>query len=129
MDLSLTPEQEMLKAAARRFIQQEYSKQTLLELAASGQAVASAPWRKLVDTGWLGILVPPEYGGEGGSFTDAGVLFEELGRGPVPGPHLSSCVLAASTLLAGGTTDIQKVIMARRIGLGRESRERAGTLA
>ena len=28
----------------------------------------------------------------------------------------------------GGTTDIQKVIMARRIGIGREVRERAGTL-
>ena len=40
-----------------------------------------------------------EYGGEGGSFTDAGVLFEELGRGPVPGPHLSSGVLAALTVL------------------------------
>ena len=29
----------------------------------------------------------------------------------------------------GGTTDIQKVIMARRIGIGREVRERAGALA
>ena len=28
----------------------------------------------------------------------------------------------------GGTTDIQKVIMARRIGIGREVRERAGAL-
>ena len=105
MDLSLTPEQEMLKSAARRFVQQEYPKQTLLELAASGKAAPSAPWRKLIDTGWLGILIPPEYGGEGGSFTDAGVLFEELGRGPVPGPHLSSCVLAALTLLAGATEE------------------------
>ena len=29
----------------------------------------------------------------------------------------------------GGTTDIQKVIMARRIGIGREVRERAGALS
>jgi hypothetical protein len=29
----------------------------------------------------------------------------------------------------GGTADIQKVIMARRIGIGREVREKAGALA
>jgi alkylation response protein AidB-like acyl-CoA dehydrogenase len=105
MDLSLTPEQEMLKAAARRFVQQEYPKATLLAIAAAGQAVPSVPWRKLAATGWLGILVPQAHRGDGGSFTDAAVLFEELGRGPVPGPHLSSGVLAALTVLEGGTED------------------------
>ena len=105
MDLSLTPEQEMLKAAAGRFVQQEYPKEALVQIAASGQTAPSEPWQKLVSTGWLGILIPQEYGGEGGSFTDAGVLFEELGRGPVPGPHLSSCSLGALTVLEGGTEE------------------------
>ena len=105
MDLSLTPEQEMLKTAVRGFIQQEYPKDTLLEIAAEEQPVTAEPWQRLVATGWLGIAIPQEYGGEGGSLTDAGVLFEELGRGPVPGPHLSSCVLAASAILEGGTVD------------------------
>jgi alkylation response protein AidB-like acyl-CoA dehydrogenase len=105
MDLSLTPEQEMLKTAVRRFVEQEFPKEILLQIAASVDGVADAPWRKLVDTGWLGILIPEEYGGEGGSLTDAGVLFEELGRGPVPGPHLSSSVLGALTVLEGGTEE------------------------
>lgn len=103
MDLALTPAQEMLKAAVRRFVEHEYPKETLLQIAASENGLARDSWQKLADTGWLGILVPEEYGGEGGSFTDAGVLFEELGRGPVPGPHLSSGVLAALTVLEGGT--------------------------
>ncbi len=111
MDLSLTEEQEMFKSAVRRFIQQEYPKERLLEIAASDEPSTSpqlAPgWQRLLNTGWLGIVVPQEYGGEGGSFTDAGVLFEELGRGPVPGPHISSCVLAASVVMRGGT-DAQK---------------------
>ena len=105
MDLSLTPEQEMLKAAVRRFVQQEFSKEVLLEMADSGQVAPSQPWNKLADTGWLGIVVPQEYQGEGGSLTDAGVLFEELGRGPVPGPHLNSSVLGVFTFLAGGTEE------------------------
>ena len=105
MDLSLTPEQEMLKTAVRRFVQQEYPKETLLQIASPTDSTPDEPWEKLTQTGWLGILIPTEYGGEGGSFTDAGVLFEELGRGPVPGPHLSSSVLAALTLLEGGTDE------------------------
>ena len=103
MDLSLTPEQEMLKAAARRFVQQEYPKETLLQIASPDETTPLEPWGRLAGTGWLGILIPEEYGGEGGSFTDAGVLFEELGRGPAPGPHLSSGVLAALTILEDGS--------------------------
>ena len=103
MDLSLTAEQEMLKTAVRRFVQQEYPKETLLQIASPTEPTPGEPWERLTQTGWLGILIPTEYGGEGGSFTDAGVLFEELGRGPVPGPHISSSVLAALTLLEGGT--------------------------
>ena len=105
MDLALTPEQEMLKAAVRRFVQQEYPKETLLQIAESDGFSTPEPWKKLAATGWLGIVVPQEFGGEGGSLTDAGVLFEELGRGPVPGPHISSSVLGVFTLLAGGTAE------------------------
>ena len=36
---------------------------------------------------------------------------------------------AIIALHPGGTTDIQKVIMARRIGIGRQVRERQATLA
>ena len=101
--MSLTPEQEMLKAAARRFVAQEYPKQALLQIASPDETTPLEPWGQLAATGWLGILIPEQYGGEGGSFTDAGVLFEELGRGPAPGPHLTSAVLSALTILEGGT--------------------------
>ena len=40
--------------------------------------------------------------------------------------HQRSAIIA---LHPGGTTDIQKVIMARRIGIGREVKEKAGALA
>ena len=105
MDLSLTTEQEMLKAAASRLVSQEYPKETLLQIASPDETTPLEPWGRLASTGWLGILIPEQYGGEGGSFTDAGVLFEELGRGPVPGPHLTSAVLSALTILEGGTEE------------------------
>ena len=120
MDLALTPEQEMLKAAVRRFVDTEYPKETLLELAATGQTAPSEPWQKLAATGWLGTIIPAEYGGEGGSFTDGGVLFEELGRGPVPGPHISSGALAALTILEAGA-EAQKRALLPDIAAGRRT--------
>ena len=39
--------------------------------------------------------------------------------------HQRAAIIA---LHPGGTTDIQKVIMARRIGIGRENKEKAGAL-
>ena len=104
MDLSLTPAQEMLKGAVRQFVDQEYPKETLLEIAAGMNPSMHDSWQKLADTGWLGIVIPEEFGGEGGSLTDAGVLFEELGRGPVPGPHLSSGVLSALIVIEAGSS-------------------------
>jgi alkylation response protein AidB-like acyl-CoA dehydrogenase len=111
MDLSLTQEQEMLKTAVRRFVDTEYPKEVLLELSATGQTAPSEPWSKLAATGWLGIIIPTEYGGEGGSYTDAGVLFEELGRGPVPGPHFSSAALGALSILEAGTEEQKRSIL------------------
>ena len=116
MDLSLTAEQEMLKAAARRFVQRECPKETLLQIASPDETTPLKVWDRLAGTGWLGILIPQEYGGEGGSFTDAGALFEELGRGPVPGPHLSSGVLGALSILEGGTEEQKREWLPRIAG-------------
>ena len=116
MDLSLTENQEMLKSSAREFIQREYSKEVLLELdkQETGETGhAQELWNKVAGIGWLGIVIPQQYGGEGGSLTDAGVLFQELGRGPVPGPYLSSGVLGAMVVLEGGTeTQKQQILPA-----------------
>ncbi len=102
MDLGLTEDQELLKSTAANFVQQEYSKETLVELEKTPTGITSELLRQAVDLGWFGILIPEDYGGSGRSFTDTAVLFEELGRGPVFGPHFSSGVLGALTVHAGG---------------------------
>jgi len=51
---------------------------------------------------------------------DAGVLFQELGRGPVPGPYFSSSILGATLLMEGGT-ESQKQSMLPAIARGEET--------
>lgn len=119
MDLGLTEAQEILKTTAANFIQQEYPKETLIELENTPTGITPELFRKVAELGWLGILIPEAFGGEGRSLTDTAVLFEELGRGPVPGPFFSSGVLGALTILHGGT-DAQKQAILPRVARGEQ---------
>src|SRR5262247_4741585 len=99
MDLALTESQELLRASARTFVERESPTHVLVGLQRQESSLVPDLWRKAIDAGWSGILVPAEYGGSESSLTDAAVLLEELGRGPVPGPFFSSGVLGALTVL------------------------------
>src|SRR5262245_22872002 len=111
MDLGLTEAQELLKSSVADFVQREYDKNTLLALEQSDTGITPELLRKVADLGWLGIVIPEAYGGEGRSLTDAAVLFEELGHGPVPGPFFSSGVLGALTVLHSGTEAQKQTIL------------------
>src|SRR5438552_16133533 len=101
----------MLKTSARTFIEREAPSHTIVALQRADSGLVPALWRKASDAGWLGILIPSEYGGGESSATDAAVLYEELGRGPLPGPFFSSGVLGAMLLLEGGTPEQRRAIL------------------
>lgn len=111
MDLGLTEDQELLKTAAADFIRLEYDKDTLIALEQTATGVTPELFRQAAELGWLGILIPESLGGTGRSFTDAAVLFEELGRGPVLGPHFSSSILGALIVLHGGTEEQKRLLL------------------
>ena len=117
MDLSLTENQELLRSSARELIGRECPKDVLVDLDTRGVAFAGEFLSTVADAGWMGILVPHQYGGTGGSATDAAVLFQEMGRGPVGGPMFSSSVLGATVLMEGGTDD-QKQEMLPAVATG-----------
>ena len=111
MDLALTESQEMLRASARTFVEREAPTHTLVALQKQESSLVPDLWRKAIDAGWPGILIPTEYGGSESTLTDAAVLFEELGRGPVPGPFFSSGVLGALAILEAGSKAQRKAIL------------------
>ncbi len=111
MDLGLSESQEMLKGIARSFMEREAPTDVVVELQRAESSLAPGLWQKASELGWLGILIPPEYGGSGDSLSDAAVLYEELGRGPLPGPFFSSGVLGALTVLEGGRAEQRRDIL------------------
>ena len=111
MDLALTESQEALKTVARSFMEREAPQDVIADLRKNDSGLTPDVWAKAADLGWLGILVAPEYGGSGGSLSDAAVLYEELGRGPLPGPFFSSGVLGVLVLTEGATEEQRRALL------------------
>jgi alkylation response protein AidB-like acyl-CoA dehydrogenase len=113
VDLSLTEPQELLRASARSFVEREAPRHAIVAAQRGDDGLAPALWRKAADLGWPGILVPAEHGGSESALIDAAVLFEELGRGPVPGPFFSSGVLGALTVLEAASETQRRALLPR----------------
>jgi alkylation response protein AidB-like acyl-CoA dehydrogenase len=111
LDLSLTESEEILNSTVQNFLQREVPKETLQSLLDSDTGYTEEIWKKAVDMGWLGILIPEEYGGTGYPFTTAGVLFEALGSAPLPGPYFSSGVLGSLILMESGNEEQKKSLL------------------
>lgn len=87
----LSDANKMFRSEVRRFAAKEI-KPFVKEWEKAGKYPEDY-YRKLSDMGFMGLLVPEEYGGGGGSLTDLVILCEELGRVGVSLPltHVSAC--------------------------------------
>ena len=107
MDFGFSEEQEMLRDAAKRFLADTCSTKFVRQMMADESAHDAGFWRKLVGLGWPGLLIPEEYGGQGGTFLDMTVIAEEAGKALVPGPFFAAALLGAPIVIEGGS-DAQK---------------------
>ena len=61
-----------------------------------------AIWKQMADLGWLGVLVPEEYGGMGLKLADMAIVAQGLARALVPEPLTATAVMAARVLADSG---------------------------
>ena len=111
LDLGLTESEEMLRKTALDFMGRDAPKGVIQTLQETDTGYTEELWRKVVEMGWLGVIIPEQYGGTGNSLTSAGALFEVLGRGPLPGPYFSSGILSSLAILEAGTEEQKKRIL------------------
>jgi alkylation response protein AidB-like acyl-CoA dehydrogenase len=94
MNVTISEEQSMLQDSARKFVQNEIPLERVRKLASEPKGLNDELWTKMAEQGWLGILIPEEHGGLGMGVQELAVVAEELGRGVVPGPFLSTVLVA-----------------------------------
>jgi len=110
MDLVLSAEQELLQQTAREFVAGRSSLKRVRSLrdGSDPDGFSRALWTEMARLGWLGIILPVEHDGLGLGYMDLMVVMEELGRGLMPEPMLSTVLLGANALLLGGSAEQQK---------------------
>jgi len=101
----MSEENKMFRNEVRRFATREI-KPYVKEWEQQGK-YPEEYYQKLSDIGFMGLLVPEEYGGGGGSLTDLVIMCEELGRVGVSLPltHVSACCRVISNQ---GSEEIKK---------------------
>lgn len=100
MDFTFSADQDALRTNVRAVLAEAVRAGTVRAVADDGDAEAfDSMWQTLVGLGWHTLLIPEGHGGLGLGLVDAVVVLEEMGRVTLPGPFLSSAVLA--TRMAG----------------------------
>ncbi len=103
MNFGFTEDQEALRDATRKFLDNECPTTFVRKMMADDTAHATELWKKIAQLGWLGIIVPEDFGGSGGNFLDLVVILEEAGKSLLPGPFFATALLGTTAILGGGS--------------------------
>jgi len=93
MDFELSEEQLMLQDSVRRFCEKELPKD-IVRKSDENEELPPGIWSKMAELGWLGIALPEEYGGTGGSIIEQLIIMEELSR---KSPALAICFMTTNS--------------------------------
>jgi len=103
MNFAFSEEQQMLRATARRFLDDKVPSEVVRRLMETDTGFDPKLWADIAEQGWQAMAIPEAYGGAGFTFMEQAILMEEMGRSLFPAPFLSSIVLGADLILTAGS--------------------------
>ncbi|MHC4355722.1 MAG: acyl-CoA dehydrogenase family protein, partial [Planctomycetota bacterium] len=107
----MTEDQLRLQKAARDFLADNCPKELVRSLNDSEEGHSPELWQKMAELGWMGLLLPEEYGGIDWSVMEMVVLMEEMGYNICPGPFISTTILGSLPLLMAGSEDQKRELL------------------
>ena len=113
MSLQLTDEQNSMVATIREFAAKECgTREKRLALTDGGKTHHNAETaRKLADLGFLGLSIPEEYGGAGGSLFDACLFIEELAYNQIPVGSFGVTLIVAHVYMNFASEALKKEVL------------------
>lgn len=118
MDFSLSEEQQLIKESVDKFIAKDYLFENRNKILETEERFSRDLWKQYSELGWLGMALPEEYGGFGGSAVENMLICEAFGSAMVLEPYLSSVVMAANALILSDATEDQKKELIEQIIAG-----------
>ena len=118
MNFDLTEEQRLMRESLRSFLTRECPIEYVRECDEAERFPVEL-FDKLAAEGWLGLPIPVEYGGSGGSCTDLVVFLEEFARHFEAGANLYyTTVVIATDALTHFATEEQKKDLLPKLARG-----------
>ena len=115
-EYTFTDEQNQLRAAVRKFCAENFDEQTVRRLMDSEPPFDAKVWARLgSELGVLGLSVPENDGGVGGTLVDQAVAVEELGASLACGPVFGTVFLAIPALVAAPAGQARDELLAELV--------------
>nr|WP_167108338.1 acyl-CoA dehydrogenase family protein [Mycobacterium sp. DL592] len=112
-EFTFTDEQQQLRTAMRKFCADNFDESTIRQLMESEVPFDPAVWHRLgSELGVLGLSVPEDDGGVGGSLVDQAVAVEEFGATLACGPLFGTVFLAIPALVASPAGPVRDALLA-----------------
>jgi len=118
MDLGLSEIQKMLQESSRSYLEENCTMDFIRAMETDDIGISDEIWKNMAEMGWLGLMIPEEYGGSGFNFEDMSILLEEMGRVCLSGPFFSTAVIGVQALLLSGD-ETQKNEILSKISTGK----------
>jgi alkylation response protein AidB-like acyl-CoA dehydrogenase len=99
MRFAFTDDQQLFAEGLRDLLAKECTPSHVRAAWEEGTGHDAALWSHLGEMGVLGVLVPEDQGGFGGTDVDLVLLLEELGKAAAPGPIVEHAAVVAPTLV------------------------------
>jgi len=115
MNFEFSEEQVMIKDSVARFVRDEYDFDTRRKIIQSEEGINRDYWAIFAELGWLSIPFAEEYGGFGGTVEDTVAMMEELGKGIVVEPYVSTVVIFGGLLSAASNEALKSAYIPKII--------------
>jgi len=100
MDFAVSEEHEQFTDSVRRYLSERQPMTEVRRLVTTPEGYERRSWKDLADVLSVpGMAIPEAYGGSGFGYEELAIVFEEVGRGVIGLPLLSTAALATPALL------------------------------
>ena len=108
MNFAFSEDQDALRETVRKFLEAKSPSAEVRRLMETTEGYDDAVWKQMgQELGLQSLHIPEAYGGQGYTFVELGIVFEEMGRVLLCAPYFSTVALAANAILNAGSDEAE----------------------
>ena len=112
MNFAFSDEQDELRRTIRKFLETKSPISEVRRLMETDEGSDEVVWKQMAqELALQGMHIPEEYGGQGFTFVELGIVLHEMGRVLLTSPYFSSVCLAANAILNAGSEDQKRELL------------------